>query len=58
MKKEKGGYSGKDLLKLVTTCQSLLSFDLRSVIIEKRAVKFNDGVRYHVRKNVELNSSE
>jgi len=35
-------------INVVKTRQSLFSFDLPSVIIEKRAKKFNDGLRYHV----------
>jgi len=29
---------------IVKTCQSLFSFDLPSVIIEKRVMKFKDGL--------------
>jgi len=31
-------------INIVKTCQSLFSFDLPSMIIEKRAIKFKDGV--------------
>jgi len=31
-------------INIVKTCQSLFSFDLPSVIIEQRAVKFKDGL--------------
>jgi len=39
--------------------QSLFSFDLPGIIIEKRAKKFKDGVRYPVCvcRNAEINSS-
>jgi len=39
-------------INIVKTCQSLFSFDLPSVIIEKRAIKFKDGLRCRVSKNV------
>jgi len=31
-------------INIVKTCQSLFSFDLPSVIIEKRVMKFKDGL--------------
>ena len=35
---------------IVKTCQSLFSFDLPSVIIEKRVMKFKDGLWCRVSK--------
>jgi len=39
-------------INIVKTCQSLFSFDLPSVITEKRAIKFKDGLRCRVSTNV------
>ena len=37
-------------INIVKTCQSLFSFDLPSVVIEKRAIKFKDGLGCRVSK--------
>jgi len=37
-------------INIVKTCQSLFSFDLPSVVIEKRAIKFKDGLSCRVSK--------
>jgi len=39
-------------INIFKTYQSLFSFDLPSVIIEKRATKFKDGLWFRVSKNV------
>jgi len=43
-------------INIVKTCQSLFSFDLPSVIIEQRPVKFKDGLWCRVSKNVATKS--